>query len=163
METAGEEKEMRVDIYIADAGSGPGRQERWTGYLMICNGKTAYGTECAEATENNAIITTIVAALDRFTRPADITIHIENEWIIGRLVRIEGKDGAMENNLDIWQRHGWKTARGTEVKNRNEWQRLYNKMRVFENSGATFQFAKLDKGALRDRVMTVIKNEKERS
>ena len=162
METAGEEKEMRVDIYIADAGSGPSRQERWTGYLMICNGKTAYGAECSESTENNAIITTMIAALDRFTRPADITIHIESEWIIGRVTRIEGKDGP-ESNLDIWQKNGWKTARGTEVKNRAEWQRLYNKMRVFENSGATFQFVKLDKGALRDRVMTVIKNEKERS
>lgn len=153
----------RVDIYIADDGIGPGIQERWSGYMVTCKGFSIYGTLSHMATENNMIINTMVAALDRFTRPADITIHIESDWIIGRLVRIEGRDGAMENNLDIWQRNGWKTARGTEVKNRNEWQRLYNKLRVFENSGATFRFVKLDKGALRDKVMAVIRREKERS
>ena len=154
---------MKVDIYIADTGSGPKRQERWTGYLITCNGRMVYGAECVEATENNAVITTMIAALDRFTRPADITIHIENEWIIGRVTRIEGKDGP-ESNLDIWQRAGWKTARGTEVKNRAEWQRLYNKLRVFENSGASFRFEKLERtDAQYKRVLTVIKNEKERS
>ena len=153
----------RVDIYIADDGIGPGIQERWGGYMATCKGFSIYGSLSLMATQNNMIINTMIAALDRFTRPAEITIHIESDWIIGRLVRIEGRDGTPENNLDIWQRNGWKTARGTEVKNRNEWQRLYNKLRVFEHSGATFQFVKLDKGALRDRVMTVIKNEKERS
>lgn len=155
---------MKVDIYIADTGSGPKRQERWTGYLITCNGGMVYGAECVEATENNAVITTMVAALDRFTRPADITIHIESEWIIGRVVRVEGRDGTPESNLDIWQRAGWKTARGTEVKNRAEWQRLYNKMRVFENSGASFRFEKIERtDAQYQRVMAVIKNDKGRS
>ena len=155
---------MKVDIYIADDGIGPAHQERWNGYLITCNGGMVYGTECSEATKNNAVITTMIAALDRFTRPADITIHIESDWIIGRLIRIEGKDGTPESNLDVWQRNGWKTARGTEVKNRNEWQRLYNKLRVFENSGATFRFVRLEKDDRQyDRVMTVIRNAKERS
>ena len=153
----------RVDIYIADDGIGPGIQERWGGYMVTCKGFSIYGTMSSMATENNMIINTMIAALDRFTRPAEITINIESDWIIGRLVRIEGRDGTPESNLDIWQRNGWKTARGTEVKNRNEWQRLYNKLRVFEHSGATFQFVKLDKGAMYDKVMAVIRSEKERS
>lgn len=155
---------MKVDIYIADDGIGPSNQNRRCGYLIRGNGHEVCGTKYLEATANNAVITTIVSALDRFTRTADITIHVESDWIIGRLVRIEGKDGTPESNLDVWQRNGWKTARGTEVKNRNEWQRLYNKLRVFENSGATFRFVKLEKDDRQyDRVMTVIRNAKERS
>lgn len=94
-----------------------------------------------EATEYRAIITTLVEALDRFTRPAEITVHIENGWVIGRLSR----EGVSENNLDIWQRNGWKTARGTVVKYKDDWQRLYNKLRVFEQAGGTFKFEVLDK------------------
>lgn len=155
---------MKVDIYIAATGIGPAHQDRWCGYLISCRGHEVSGAKCLEATENNAIITTMVSALDRFTRPADITIHVESSWIIGRLVRIEGKDGAAESNLDIWQRNGWKTVKGAEVKNKAEWQRLYNKLRVFENSGATFRFVKLEKDDSQyDRVMTVIRNAKERS
>ena len=154
----------RVDIYIADDGIGPGIQERCAGYYITCKGFGIHGTLSYMATENNVIINAMIAALDRFTRPAEITIHIESDWIIGRLVRIEGRDGTPENNLDIWQRNGWKTARGTEVKNRGSWQRLYNKMRVFENSGATFSFEKLERtDAQYKRVQTIIKSEKGRS
>ena len=154
---------MKVDIYIVDDGSSTKRSERWTGYLLTCGGGEAYGAESLDATENNAVITTMVRALDRFTRPAEITFHIESEWIIGRLEKVEGRDGTPESNLDIWQRNGWKTARGTEVKNKNEWQRLYNKLRVFEHSGATFRFERLTKDdSQHKRVMTVIKREKEK-
>ena len=154
----------KVDIYIADDGIGPGIQERCAGYYITCKGFGIHGTLSFMATENNVIINAMIAALDRFTRPADITIHIESEWIIGRVTRIEGKDGIPENNLDIWQRNGWKTARGTEVKNRGDWQRLYNKMRVFENSGATFRFEKFSKDSEQySKVQTIIKNAKERS
>lgn len=31
----------------------------------------------------------------------------------------------------------------TPVKNKNEWQRLYNKLRVFEQSGGTFEFVSM--------------------
>lgn len=97
-----------------------------------------------EETEYRAIIKTMVEALDRFTRPADITMHIENGWVIGRLnkVKLPGKEP--ESNLDIWQRNGWKTARGTTVRHKDDWQRLYNKLRVFEHSGASFKFELLE-------------------
>lgn len=45
--------------------------------------------------------------------------------------------------IDMWQEREWKTARGTPVKNKNEWQRLYNKLRVFEQSGGTFEFVSM--------------------
>ena len=150
----------RVDIYIADDGIGPGIQERWGGYMVTCKGFSIYGTMSSMATENNMIINTMIAALDRFTRPAEITIHIESDWIIGRLVRIEGRDGIPESNLDIWQRNGWKTARGTEVKNKNEWQRLYNKLRVFEQAGGTFDYEKLEDEEMIGRIESLIESAK---
>lgn len=86
---------------------------------------------------------TIVEALDRFTRPAEITIHIDCDWILGKLIRPVENGKEKYSVLEEWQENGWKTSRGTVIKNRDEWQRLYNKLRVFENSGAKFHFEKL--------------------
>ena len=151
---------MKVDIYIASDNRQPRRGDRWTGYLICAEkrDKALISAKLMETTEYRAIITTLVEALDRFTRPAEITVHIENGWVIGRLSR----EGVGENNLDIWQRNGWKTARGTVVKYKDDWQRLYNKMRVFEHSGAVFHFAPLDKeDKKRERILRLIESKRD--
>ena len=151
---------MKVDIYIASDNRQPRRGDRWTGYLICAEkrDKALISAKLMETAEYRAIITTLVEALDRFTRPAEITVHIENGWIIGRLSR----EGASENNLDIWQRNGWKTARGTAVKYKDDWQRLYNKMRVFEHSGAVFHFVPLAKeDKKRERILRLIDSKRD--
>lgn len=150
---------MKVDVYIAAEDKQPKRKERWTGYIIRAemDGKAAerIDTRFTEATLFNAVIMTIVEVLDRFTRPAEITVYLESSWIIGILTA--GNNG--KRVLDMWQEGGWMTARGTEVKNRDEWQRLYNKLRVFEHAGGRFHFKKIeDENKYRYRILHAIEN-----
>ena len=152
---------MKVDVYIAAEDKQPKRRERWTGYVIRAevDGKEAerIGTRFSGATLFNATIMTIVEVLDRFTRPAEITIHLENSWIIGNLTT----DKSGKRVLDLWQERGWKTTRGAQVKNKDEWQRLYNKIRVFEHSGGVFRFERLDEDSkYRDRILFEIKRQR---
>lgn len=153
---------MKVDVYIAAEDKQPIRKERWLGYLIRAevDGRAAerYGTKCIDSTLFKGIILTIVEVLDRFTRPAEITMHIENNWIIGNLI----VDNSGKRVLDMWQERGWKTARGTQVKNKDEWQRLYNKIRVFEHSGGKFHFEKLeDDDRFRRKVLSAVRSKME--
>ena len=158
---------MKVDIYIASDSQKPKRQDRWVGYLIQAEGLgergERVGVSLIEATSYRAILLAMVETLDRFTRPADITMHIESEWIIGNVRRLPQKEGDPKSTLETWQESGWKTTRGTEVKNKKEWQRLYNKLRVFEHSGAAFTFEKLDKDdKKRKKILSFIESEMDR-
>lgn len=141
---------MKVDIYIAGSNQQPKAEERWMGYLIQAEGYGRRGERCGaesfDATSYKATIMMIIRVLDCFTRPADITMHIENGWIVGNLIRTKQADETMKNQLELWQETGWKTKRGTTVKNKDDWQRLYNKLRVFEQAEGKFKFETLDKG-----------------
>lgn len=152
---------MKVNIYIANNDKQPGRKDRWIGYLIQAEGYGGKGelidVRPVEATAYRAIIMTIVAALDRFTRPAEITLHVEKDWIIGKLIRPVVNGEKKISTLEEWQANGWRTTRGTEVKNKDDWQRLYNKLRVFEHAGAEFRFVKLNEDdKSRDKILWAI-------
>jgi len=152
---------MKVRIYVGIDDHQPRKKERWAGYIIEAEGHEdapRIGTMCAQATANNAIINTMIEALDRFTRPADITMHIDSSFVVRTVSKFERADGRTMNDLELWQEHAWRTARKTEVKNRKEWQRLYNKLRVFEQSGGAFAFEELDERN-RDRILRVIERE----
>lgn len=140
---------MKVDIYIAGNNPQPKAEERWMGYLIQAEGYGRRGERCVaesfDATQYKATIMMIIKVLDCFTRPADITMHIENGWIVGNLIRTKQADKTMKNQLELWQENGWQTKRGTTVKNKDDWQKLYNKLRVFEQAEGTFKFEVLDK------------------
>lgn len=156
---------MKVRIYVGVDDHQPRKKERWAAYIIEAEGHEdthIIDTRCLHATENNAVITMMIAALDRFTRPADIEMWVDSAFVVRTAKRIERKDGRVMNDLDLWQENAWKTARGTEVKNRAEWQRLYNKLRVFEQSRGTFIFEELEKDSRqRDRILRVIESEKQ--
>ena len=155
---------MKVDIYIAVEDRQPKKQDRWSGYII--KSKSSDKAQLVKAvktfsTTNEAVILTIIEALDRFTRPADITMYMDNSFVAGMASKHQRKDGRIMSDLEIWQENGWRTARKTEVKNRNDWQRLYNKLRVFEQSGGTFDFKSLgDEDPMGWRLMRVIRSEK---
>lgn len=155
---------MNVSIYVVIDDHQPKKKERWAGYVIEAEGheKQIISTRCLQATANNAVITMMIEALDRFTRPADITMHIDSAFVARTATRIERRDGRTMNDLELWQESAWRTARGTEVKNRAEWQRLYNKLRVFEQSRGTFSFEELPKDdGQRARILRVIESEKQ--
>ncbi len=155
---------MKVDIYIAEENHQPKKSERWLGYIVEAEGGKGMleYAEPVEATSYKAMIIMIVKILDRFLRPAEITMHIDNGWIVGNLLRTKQADGCDRSVLEHWQESGWKTKRGVEVKNREEWQRLYNKLRVFEQSGGTFQFVYLEKDdRKRGRILSTINDKRQ--
>lgn len=135
---------MRVDVYVASDDHQPKERERWTGYMVKAGDKYIVEASNVWATTYKAILITMVLALDRFVRPADITFHLENQWVIGKLIRPMVGGEEKPSVLDNWQENGWKTKRGTKVQNKDDWQRLYNKLRVFENSGAVFSYELLE-------------------
>ena len=136
---------MQVDIYVTGNSKRPDSIERWAGYLICAKGnkKEVTAAACYESTLYAAFLMIMVESLDRFTRPADITMHIDNSWIISCLKRPDEEDG--KSLLDKWQENGWLRARGEKLENKDLWQRLYNKLRVFEQSGGTFEFVSMGK------------------
>ena len=156
---------MKVRIYVGVDDHQPRKKERWAAYIIEAEGHEdtpIIDTRCLHATENNAVITMMIAALDRFTRPADIEMMIDSPFVVRTATRIERKDGRIMNDLELWQESAWRTARGTEVKNRAEWQRLYNKLRVFEQSRGTFLFQELARDdKKRERILRAIETAKE--
>ena len=155
---------MKVNIYIGCDDKRPGFTERWTGVIIQAEGRGRRGevtdTYSFHATRYVSMTETIVQVLNKFNRPADITIYMDCTYIVGKLKRFQQKDGTSRSTLDRWQEGGWTTRRQTPVKNRVEWQRLYNKLRVFEQSGGTFDYAKLDDEEMEGRIEALIREGK---
>lgn len=155
-----------VDIYIASDSRQPKECYRWTGYSIQAKTgsgkiKESTGAMSIFGTAQGTTIVVIIEALERFIRPARITIYTDNSSVNGNVKRFKRKDrDTPVSNLELWQENGWKTSRKTEVANRKDWQRLYNKLRVFEHSGGTFEFEKIDEQN-RERILQLIKSEKE--
>lgn len=152
MEAAGsgqeEEEQMQVDIYVTGNSKRPDSIERWAGYLVRAKGgkKEVTGAVCYASTLYASFLMIMVEALNRFTRPADITIHVDNSWITSCLIKYKRPDEEEEKSLlDRWQENGWLRARGEKLENKDLWQRLYNKLRVFEQAGGNFSFEILEK------------------
>lgn len=156
---------MKVSIYVASENLQPKRQDRWSGFIIKADGsdREVVKATMTTSTANQATIATIIEALDRFTRPAEITVYIDSDFVLGTVQRYKRKDDRIMNDLELWQENGWKTARGTEVKNKDDWQRLYNKLRVFEQSSGTFAFEELGAaGQMKNRILSAIATEKAR-
>ena len=156
---------MKVNVYIACDNKMPGMMERHTGVIIQAEGRGRKGEAKATyslcGTRYVAMAQTIILTLDRFTRPADITIYVDCSYVVGKLKRFPQKDGTAKSTLDRWQEGGWITRRGTKVEHKDDWQRLYNKLRVFEQSGGTFEYEKLEDAEMIGRIESLIRNEKE--
>lgn len=139
---------MKVDIYIAEESKQPNTDERWVGYIIEAEGGKGelMNEKSMAATSYRAMIMIIVQILDHFKRPAEITMHLDSGWVVGNLIRTKQPDGSCKSVLERWQENGWRRInKNEEVKNKDDWQRLYNKLRVFEQSGGTFEYVRLEK------------------
>ena len=155
---------MKVNIYIADTNRMPGTTERNIGVIVQDPRRGRKGEKTATfypyATRYVAVAQTIVLILDRFTRPADITFYIDCSYVVGKLKRFPQKDGTAKSTLDRWQEGGWITRRGTKVEHKDNWQRLYNKLRVFEQAGGSFDYEKLEDEEMIGRIESLIETAK---
>ena len=155
---------MKVNIYIAGDKRTPGEIERWTGVIIQAEGRGRKGevkdVYNMHATRYVAMAETIVLALNKFSRPADITVYIDCAYVAGKLKRFPQKDGTAKSTLDRWQEGGWITRRGTKVEHKDNWQRLYNKLRVFEQAGGSFDYEKLEDEEMIGRIENLIETAK---
>ncbi len=117
---------MEVTIYIEtdikDPRKGPGR----FGYVIefVKDGKPltreGFG-KMQDATETKLTLTALAEAIGRLTKPCIIKIQTECSAL---------KVGINKGWVFEWQRAGWKTKRGSDVKNADLWQAVFEKASI---------------------------------
>ena len=106
---------QHVNIYTASGIRSPRAGSGTAGYIlevMTQNGpatltKTA---EILNATANRSELRVLNRALERLTVPCELTIYTESRYVAAGI-----------EELSRWQENGWKTSRGTDVANKEEW------------------------------------------
>ena len=109
-----------VEIYIQTDSIAPKTLKRKFGYRLECttqSGKTHSRQETGEieGTLHQATLTAINTALGRLNQSCTVHIYTEDRFICNMFA----------SRLDGWARNGWKTSRGDEVENREEWETLW--------------------------------------
>lgn len=107
----------KVNIYLYTTIKGPGAREGSYTYVLEKITSKGPGTlteqGCITATENRANLLILIKALKRMTRPCELEIYTDSEYI---------RSGTLKWLKD-WERRGWVTAKGRPVANKEEWQR----------------------------------------
>lgn len=105
-----------VDIYIEINKMTPAPIHRKYMYLLETKRKdgtpaTRESLEEIDATLHQTSLHAVNAALSRMTRPCHITIRLQDQYI-----------GNMTRNLQKWEENGYRTAKGTQIKDAEEWE-----------------------------------------
>lgn len=112
---------MQTHIYISLSSKAPKVQDRVIGYLITAD-KREYSIEdytIVTASWQRAYLIALNAALERFNPsiPCEITIHMPDKGIVADFNK---------NMPNSWQMNAWRNKRGKEIRNRDQWQKLYN-------------------------------------
>lgn len=106
---------QHVNIYTASGIRSPRAGNGRAGYILelrtekgpVTLTKTA---EILNATANQSELRILIMALKRLTESCCLTIYTESGYVAAGLTE-----------LPRWKRNGWKTSRGTDVANKEEW------------------------------------------
>ena len=107
---------QQVNILLVTSASTPARiKEGWYRYTISCGDvkRTGQGA-LTNTTGNRLVMTALIEALERMTRPAMIRVITDCRYLINGF-----------QMLQIWHQAGFKTAKGAPLKNEDLWQRLY--------------------------------------
>ncbi len=107
---------QHVNIYTASGIRSPRAGNGKAGYILemktekepVTLTKTA---ELLNATANQSELRILNMALARLTKKCSLTIYTESGYVAAGI-----------EELSRWQENGWKTSRGTDVANKEEWQ-----------------------------------------
>lgn len=107
---------QHVNIYTASGIRSPRAGNGKAGYILemktekepVTLTKTA---EILNATTNQSELRILNMALARLTKKCSLTIYTESRYVAAGI-----------EELSRWQENGWKTSRGTDVANKEEWQ-----------------------------------------
>ena len=106
-----------IDIYIECNSASPGEVNRQYRYLLECRsqpGNTRGGGEQLTGTYNVAVMTALIQALERITRPCVIYIHCRNDWMLNMLI----------HQLPGWIERGFQGSRGKQIAHVGLWKRI---------------------------------------
>lgn len=104
-----------VDIYISTLFRSRFVGGGYYGYIMTVDigGKT-YGKESGplwtEGTQNEAELQALLEALDKMTKPSEITVHTDSQYLYGNY-----------SNLDQWKTNNFMTSKGQQVRHAELW------------------------------------------
>lgn len=104
-----------VDIYTDGACSGNPGKGGWGAILMYGQKQKEISGGESLTTNNRMELTAVIKALEGLKEPCVINLYSDSSYVIN----------AFNNDwLTSWQRKGWRTANGSEVKNIDLWQFL---------------------------------------
>lgn len=109
-----------VDIYIQTDSISPRTLNRCYAYIIECQKKSGKlhrveGTGEIEATLHQATLTAINEAMERLNRSCTVHIYTEDRFVCNMFA----------SNIDKWAGNGWKTSKGSEIENQDEWKKLW--------------------------------------
>lgn len=115
-----------VSIYIATSIKGSWERNGYTGFVIEYHpqgGKypVTRKPEYEEAdcmTANRAELQALIRALSHMKEACSLTIYTESGYLY---------NGA--NNMNQWIKNGWRTSKGSEVKNRDLWEEIAGRLR----------------------------------
>lgn len=126
---------MKVHVYVGSSDANPRQKERWVGYIIKMGDHKVFNAWNIDETYHKTNLIALVEALDRFNRPAEIVIHIQDVWVATMI----------EKNAETWQFNGWTNRDHKKIKNWEYWQRAYNKLQVLKFNGKLPTFEGLAK------------------
>lgn len=114
-----------VSIYIASSIRGRWSRDGYVGYyLEYYKEGSKYPNilpdyeRVENMNENRAEQEALIRAMTHMREACILSIYTESEYL----------SSAFDGNIEKWIKAGWKTTRGTEVKNRDKWQELIGKL-----------------------------------
>lgn len=113
-----------VHMYVEAANTSPKEMLRQTGYILEYERKNGTVHEHTEymrqaGTYNNAILKTLIKAVEELKKPCEIHLHSQNDYILG----------AVSRYLPRWAENNYQSAKGTHVRNHFDWAILHEKLK----------------------------------
>lgn len=104
-----------VNLYTASGIRSPRAGSGTAGYILEVMTQKGPATltktaEILNATANQSELRILNMALARLKEKCSLTIHTESQYVAAGI-----------EELSRWQENGWKTSRGTDVANKEEW------------------------------------------
>lgn len=109
----------QVNIYTQTSFRRPRKGDGWIGYVLEMQTGAGPATlshfvQLEDVTRHQAELLSVCKALERMTKPSEITIYTDSLFVFS------GLNGWVEQ----WQQNDWNNSRGEPVAYREEWQQL---------------------------------------
>ena len=112
-----------ITIYTDGACSGNPGPGGWGAILMYKGNKKEIYGGLKETTNNIMELTAVVEALKLIKYKCKIKIYSDSAYVV---------NGFLQGWIYNWIKKGWRTADGSQVKNKELWEELYNFTKMYD-------------------------------